>query len=512
MWVILFACLLFAYGNSFHCAFQYDDFSVLNVPAVKGGLWQIPHLFDGTYWYCATRGVVMTTFNLDYAVWQVNPTGYHITNFLLHFACMWLVFCISRRLLAKIYDKDVQYSLAGVVALLFGLSPIQVYGVTYITQRMEVMAALSVLLCLFLYMRGNTLLVFVVFVLGCFCKQTAFITPGIILLYIVFYGGSHFYRWRPFFYTLVLFLTGGLIYSWAMQMNAPMMEAVYGRSGHQTLPFLQNVNLDLMIKTIGDYYSLVLFPAPYRLALDMKDTAYIVTGDIPVGVYFTTRLFLYSFPIAAVLLLLKNPTKRKLYLFCVFLSLLSLAIYTVLLPLLTDKMVVYRAYLVCFPVYLALTIVLYETLPRRALWPVVLSIICVFGFWSYSTNANFVTQKTLWASEMKMSPNKIRPVYNYATVLQHTAGDSDNIFEAANLYIRVIGLLKDKHAAGTATEGDWRCTIKAYHNLGTIYRDLGMYEQALHCFQKINWLPVAQANIEQLELCIAIGKYSEDKR
>lgn len=105
---------------------------------------------------------------LDYAFWGLNPLGHHLTSFLLHAVNTFLVFLLSLKLLdiAKegtqqnaassfLTDRAVLIA-AGTTALLFGLHPVHVESVVWVSERKDLLCALFFLLSIMTYIKCVT--------------------------------------------------------------------------------------------------------------------------------------------------------------------------------------------------------------------------------------------------------------------------------------------------------------------------------------------------------------------
>jgi hypothetical protein len=97
-------------------------------------------------WY---RPLVMASFALDRALWGPSPFGFHLTNVLLHVA---VAGCLGT--LARAAGLGAGASLAA--ALVFLAHPVQTEGVTYVSGRTDVLAALMALAGLLAWRRARS--------------------------------------------------------------------------------------------------------------------------------------------------------------------------------------------------------------------------------------------------------------------------------------------------------------------------------------------------------------------
>jgi len=95
---------------------------------------------------------------LDYAVWGLNPLGHHLTSVALHAANTFLVVLVGRQLLqageersartpdARPPDQTRVWIAAAVTGLLFGVHPLHVESVAWVSERKDLLCALFFLL------------------------------------------------------------------------------------------------------------------------------------------------------------------------------------------------------------------------------------------------------------------------------------------------------------------------------------------------------------------------------
>jgi tetratricopeptide (TPR) repeat protein len=92
------------------------------------------------------RPVTELSFALDYAIWQLNPLGYHVTSILTHVANCVLVYFLALRILGTRHA-------AAFSSLLFAAHPIHVEPIVWAKARAALLALLFVLAAILLYVR-----------------------------------------------------------------------------------------------------------------------------------------------------------------------------------------------------------------------------------------------------------------------------------------------------------------------------------------------------------------------
>jgi protein O-mannosyl-transferase len=137
---------------------EWDDYAnfVTNF-GYRGLSWSHVHWMltsvQGGHWIPAT----WATFALDHAVWGMDPFGYHLTNVLLHSANAVVFFFLASRVLRLgLPEMSIGALQAGAAAaaLLFGLHPLRVESVAWITERRDVLSGLFWMLAILAYLRA----------------------------------------------------------------------------------------------------------------------------------------------------------------------------------------------------------------------------------------------------------------------------------------------------------------------------------------------------------------------
>jgi protein O-mannosyl-transferase len=177
------------YANSLPNEFINDDVNaIVENPAVHSG--DLGSIFATASWWTPNaaarvyRPLVTLSFALNYALGGLQPLGYHVGNLLLHALASVMLYL----LLIRLGGSPVA---AWAAALLFAAHPLNTEAVTTVVGRAEVMAALAVLLALWVdaggyagdgLAPGRAAVVLVVFACGLLCKETVVtLVPAMLL-------------------------------------------------------------------------------------------------------------------------------------------------------------------------------------------------------------------------------------------------------------------------------------------------------------------------------------------
>jgi tetratricopeptide (TPR) repeat protein len=220
--VVLAVVTVVAYVPSLHGGFILDDDILLTanrlVKAPDGlyRMWLTTDPID--YW-----PVFNSVFWLQWRLWGMWSTGYHVTNLLLHIGAAFLMWAILRRL-----------SIPGafLAALLFAVHPVNVESVAWIAQCKSVLALVFYLLSILLYLwaesgaprcRGGRWYWWslVAFVLGMLSKGSVAILPLVLLGVIGWLrplSRGDLVRTAPFFLVAVVLV---LVNVWFQKHGTP---------------------------------------------------------------------------------------------------------------------------------------------------------------------------------------------------------------------------------------------------------------------------------------------------
>jgi len=114
-WAATLAVVILAilpYLNTLRNGFALDDIDIVQQNQLIRDLGNVGRVFSTDYWGGAVapgawhdpglyRPLTVTTFALDYSVWNGNPAGYHATNVAVHAGATFVVFRAASALVAS---------------------------------------------------------------------------------------------------------------------------------------------------------------------------------------------------------------------------------------------------------------------------------------------------------------------------------------------------------------------------------------------------------------------------
>jgi len=263
--ILLLTATAAAYWTTLGNDFLWDDeMLVVSNSYIRNTTYLAPafrtDLFHGHAGWVAThyRPLQTVSYMIDYAIWGLNPFGYHLTNLLLHALCVVLVYAMIRRFFGNIY-------VAFGAALLFAVHPVNTNAISYIAGRADPMAFAGMLGALLLfdsYCRQRSIVAFAGAVLcylaALFSRENSMLFPVLVLLYSLIINHS---SWRkailsalPF---AVLAVALGVIRHYALTSQGQV-------SGFSwALPF--SIRWQIPFRALATYFGLLVWPARLQM-------------------------------------------------------------------------------------------------------------------------------------------------------------------------------------------------------------------------------------------------------
>lgn len=142
----VFAIYVWFVSPALNGSFELDDYSNLEkLSQISSYKDIVKFSFDGIASKLG-RPVSLISFALQYSAWPV-PYNFKLVNLLLHLINSLLVFCLVYQLVNQWVDKRKKALLIALISSIFWLfSPIHIYSVFYVVQRMTLLSAFFVLL------------------------------------------------------------------------------------------------------------------------------------------------------------------------------------------------------------------------------------------------------------------------------------------------------------------------------------------------------------------------------
>ena len=428
-----------AYSNTLNGSFHFDDLSLqdgrIRIEALS---WERikPILFS-------YRPAPFLSFALNFYLGGPSTFSFHLVNLLIHGINAILVYGLFRKILARIRGGEgaplftqSDRNVALFASLLWALHPVQTEAVTYIIQRITLMAALFSFLALYSYDLGRDRhgiralpyygISLLSILLAFATKENTLAVPPVIALYELFFIRKlriAFSRESilPAALTALLVIVSGIvllkIHGGSLPEIRAFLSADYGAG-----------RMDPLYRTITEsrvlvyYLSLLAFPEPSRLNLDYEMPMSRSIFDPPQTAF--------SLILVAALLIFAIRSARKFPLpaFAVIWYFILLGIESTVIPL--DLIFEHRLYLPSVMLFLPVTSALWAAVERFGLKSGVAGLIFLAGLalwmtaWTWERNRVWTTEVSLWSDVVSKSPGKARGHYNLGKAYAE-AGNAD---------------------------------------------------------------------------------------
>ncbi|MFH0731701.1 MAG: tetratricopeptide repeat protein [Candidatus Omnitrophota bacterium] len=454
--IIILGCIV--YFNSLNGAFLCDDNNLIeDNPNIKS--WSnIKKIFTqdigqnigvaagGEYNFY--RPLQMLTYMADYFLWGQNPTGYHITNSILH-----ILAALSLYWLIGILFSDWLISLF--CALFYVIHPVHTEAVSYISGRADPLALLFILLCLAFYIKsaspGKNPILFLSaclsFILALLSKESALILPALLLLY--HYAFRKKIMLKRFLPILIIALAYIILRATVLAFTLPDL------STHQ--PFLKRI--PSFFAAVVEYLRLLFLPLNLHMEYGNGNFSFYDLKVIA-GIIVT---------LAGLACILLTRKRNGLVFFSLSWFLLMLLPVSGIYPI-NAYMAEHWLYLPSVGFFLILAKYLALAYKRKVFKTLSLVIIIIaVAFYSYLT----IRQNNYWKG----------PVGFYEKTLEYAP---DNIRVLCNLGNEYWKMGKAKEAVPLLKKAIEinPAYAEPYNNLGSVYVDLGRNEEAIPVLKK----------------------------
>jgi Flp pilus assembly protein TadD len=236
--------------------FVYDDGSqILHNPWLRDPA-SIPRMFSSNVWgFMGPDGIsnyyrpMMHLVNMAcFRLFELNAWGYHLTSILIHAACTFLVWLVTRRL-------GFQPLAAFWTALLFSILPIHTEAVAWIAANTELIYSLFVLTAFYLHIRGLRRWAVVLLLPGLLMKETA-------IMLIPLAAAWEFYR-KPEWKSLLRVWPYAIPLAIYFPLRIHALGGMTMASNEHILPL--DVQVYSMCALLGKYLWKLLDPLPFNI-------------------------------------------------------------------------------------------------------------------------------------------------------------------------------------------------------------------------------------------------------
>jgi protein O-mannosyl-transferase len=420
-----------------------DELYVTQNPLLKGPDWGAMFTQAAASNY---HPLTMVSFGINYVFSGFDPFSYHFVNWLLHILNTALVFVFVYKISG---NKNF---VAPFTAIIFGVHPMHVESVAWISERKDVLYAFFFLLALFQYWRfletgkrSGYIFCLLFFVLSLLSKPAAIILPLVLLL-------LDYWKERPLKWKLVTEKIPFFLLSLAFGIITVKVQSADAIAGFDIWPLW--TRFFFACYTIMIYTVRFIFPYP-------------LSAFHPYPPLESLGLTIYLSPlfIIALLALLWLKRRDRLFVFSILFFVVNLLLVIQLVSIgltIVSERYTYIPY-IGLAFLAAMLLCRYLNSSKATLikaTPFVIGLI--FGIITFQRTKVWKDGDTLWSDVIKHYPDAATPRSNHANYLKAMAGKPENLSRQNELLQRALSesdaaiKLKPTHA-------------KAYENRQNIY-------------------------------------------
>ena len=278
------------YLNSLGNTFVYDDYlTITNNHFIRERRY-LSAFFSQKYFAISNeltyRPVVTLSYFVDYAIWQLQPWGYHLTNLVIHTLNVYLVYFAVYRLFKNRITAFIS-------CLLFSIHPIFSEAINAVSYREDLLSASFLLVAFILFIQYNKstnrryfiiwyALSLLTYLLAMLSKETAVVLPFLILSYNLIFQKNHILN----FYNRIRRLAANYAGYIAIGGFYLFLRFYLFHNPGESVRYPGNsvfVNFIMMTKVLGYYVKLLFIPAPLNadyivpLTFSPADAAFIIS-------------------------------------------------------------------------------------------------------------------------------------------------------------------------------------------------------------------------------------------
>ena len=486
----LIVIVLLIYSNTLDAEWHFDDrHSItdnskiqLSELTVKSLSQAIEHPDASRIW----RPLAYLSFSLNWYIGQDNVFGYHVVNILIHCVTAYLLFQV---LLILFNSPNLNGRHAGdpftislLSAIMWAINPIHTQAVTYIVQRMTLLAALFYMGGVLFYLRARITksshyrflyftLCLVSGLLALASKENAILLPlGIILVEVIFFQDLTNYDFLKRFLLISIFVSiaiaiiGYIIF--------PQAHLLYLFAGYEDRFFTPWERILTQPRIVLFYITQIFYPHPARLSIEHE----FVTSTTIIHPWTTLPAIIFIF--ALVLFAFVKAERWPISCFAILFFFLNHLIESSIIPL--EMIFEHRNYLPSMFLFVPIaqgTVWLLNRYSKTQTFLFLMTLclgiglIIALSIGTYLRNHVWRTEESLWTDAHLKAPSMHRPIHNLAMALYDRQGNLDKALE---FYHRAekLTMHRKSHKA------------LLYSNIANIHFRKGRYDEAESYYRK----------------------------
>jgi len=445
--------------------FQFDDHNQISY---RDWVHSLDYFKKLSIWLSINeRPLSLFTIAINYVLHGEKVFGYHVVNFLIHFASGLALYYWLRILPIVKNDKTKSNWFPIVVALFFLLHPVQTQSVTYIIQRMTSLAGMFLLLSVFFYTKARLkhvetanfksvsfqyILSLIFGVLGVLSKQNVAVFPVVLLLIEFFFIRNREGKIYKTYITSVVAIGFFAVVAALVTIGLP--------SETTSISSMQYFATQMLV--IPRYFQMMLVPIGLSLDHGVK---------IVDGLFNTSSLLGLSFILLIIGYAIFMAKREPLFAFGIFWIFITLSVESSFLPI-TDPMFDHRMYLPVAGFGMAfwtlLNRFLFEKKPSL-LKPVVISILLLFSVMTIARNHVWNSRVAIWTDVTEKYPDHLRGWM--ALGKMYLNEDVNDVRKATECFEKAQSI-------DPANEEN-------LIDLGFVYMSTGQQQKGLLCYEKL---------------------------
>ena len=390
-----------------------DDRNVYQNPAITSLNFQHIKQYFSTYYIGMYQPLTTLSYALNFKITGMDPAGFHAGNLCFHLLNTFLVFFFIRGISNKA-------TVALLTALFFGIHPMFVESVAWVSERKDVLYSFFFLLSLIFYVeyvrKKNGLLLlflsFLMYVSSVLSKSTAILLP--IILFLTDWFLKRKFNWKQLSEKIPFLIVSLIIaiVAFNSQYSAQFTDLSAYQYSFFDRPFLATYSLV--------FYFLMFF-MPFKLSIihPYPDK----TGSfLPIEYYLA--LIVLVILIIAIYRFIKSlqPEMRQLIIFGVVFFIIMLLLFIQIIPLpsfsITAERYAYMPYIGFFFIFSMLITNLFEKFEllinrnKYILYLVISIFVVFFSVTTYSRNKVWKSNISIFSDAIQKYPQAAMPYNN----------------------------------------------------------------------------------------------------